>query len=62
MLKQPYASTQLVNLLDLLLDPLDRAWLKGKLATRQMQRLHQLNTDLLGLALLVQARRASSGY
>ena len=58
----PNNSTQLVNLLDLLLDPLDRAWLKGKLATRQKQRLHQLNPDLLGLALLVQARRASSGY
>ena len=57
----PNKPSQLVNLIALLLDPHNRAWLKGKLKIRQKLRLQKLNPDLLGLALLVQARRAAVG-
>ena len=54
-------ASQLVALLSLLLDPPSSAWLQGRLLTRQQLRLQRLHSDLLGLALLVQARRAAFG-
>ena len=50
---------QLVALIALLLDPCERDWLQGQLSTRQLLRLQRLYPDLLGLALLVQARKAA---
>lgn len=52
---------EVVALIRLLLDPCASSWLKGRLAPRQLFRLQRLHPDLLGLSLLVQARRASFG-
>ena len=50
---------QLVALIALLLDPCERDWLQAQLSTRQLLRLQRLYPDLIGLALLVQARKAA---
>ena len=49
---------QLSGLLKLVIDPNTRTWLQGNLKPRMRSRLARLNPDLLGLALLAQARRA----
>ena len=49
----------LTHWLQLLLDPPSRSWLLPHLQRRAVQRLANLNPDLLGLALLAQARRIS---
>lgn len=47
-------------LLRLLLDQQARAWLDPVLERRRLQRLQRCSTDLIGLALLAQARRISA--
>ena len=54
-LRQP---GQLSDLLKLAADPLTRKWLQSQLLPRVRSRLARLNPDLIGLALLAQARRA----
>ena len=49
---------QLSNLFKLVLDPPTRQWLQTLLLPRVRTRLARLNPDLIGLALLAQARRA----
>ena len=49
---------QLSNLLKLVIDPCTRIWLQRILKQRMCSRLARLHPDLLGLALLAQARRA----
>ena len=49
---------QLSNLLKLVADPPTRKWLQTLLLPRVRSRLARLNPDLIGLALLAQARRA----
>ena len=49
---------QLSGLLKLVADPLTRTWLQSQLRPRMRSRLARLNPDLIGLALLAQARRA----
>lgn len=48
---------QLRALIKLLMDPVCAPWLRSKLQRRVVQRLQRLNPDLLGLALLAQARQ-----
>ena len=50
----------LIGLLQLLLDPVSRAWLQRRLQPRTQARLARLNPDLIGLSLLAQARRAAA--
>ena len=54
----PRQPQELSNLLKLIADPLTRTWLKRHLQPRMRSRLARLNPDLIGLALLAQARRA----
>ena len=54
----PRQAEQLRDLLKLVADPLTRAWLQSQVQTRMRSRLARLNPDLIGLALLAQARRA----
>ena len=54
----PRQPEQLRDLLKLVADPLTRAWLQSQAQTRISSRLARLNPDLIGLALLAQARRA----
>ena len=54
----PDQPSQLVALLLLLLDDRSREWFKARLQPRVQRRLQRLHPDLLGLAMLVQARRA----
>ena len=54
----PRQPEQLRDLLKLVADPLTRAWLQSKVQPRMHSRLARLNPDLIGLALLAQARRA----
>ena len=54
----PDQPSQLVALLLLLLDEHSREWFRARLQPRVLQRLQRLHPDLLGLAMLVQARRA----
>ena len=54
----PDQPSQLVALLLLLLDDHSRQWFRARLQPRVHERLQRLHADLLGLALLVQARRA----
>ena len=49
---------QLSDLLKLVANPNTRTWLQGQLQPRIRSRLARLNPDLIGLALLAQARRA----
>ena len=49
---------QLSDLLKLAADPFTRKWLQTQLQPRVRSRLARLNPDLIGLALLAQARRA----
>ena len=56
----PDQPRQLGVLLELLSDPNDHAWMKQSLAPRIKRRLARLNPDLIGLALLAEARRAHS--
>ena len=49
---------QLSDLLKLAADPVTRKWLQSQLLPRVRSRLARLNPDLIGLALLTQARRA----
>ena len=49
---------QLSDLLKLAADPFTRKWLHSQLLPRVRSRLARLNPDLIGLALLAQARRA----
>ena len=60
-LRRPFTSSrqpeQLRDLLKLVVDPVTRAWLQSQLQTRIRSRLARLNPDLIGLALLAQARR-----
>ena len=56
----PRQPEQLSALLKLVADPLTRTWLQSQLQPRMRSRLDRLNPDLIGLALLAQARRASS--
>lgn len=51
--------SQLTVWLELLLNPSSSAWLKMRLEPRVQKRLGRLHQDLLGLALLVQVRRAA---
>ena len=53
----PCQPEQLSGLLKLVADPLMRNWLKSELQPRMRSRLDRLNPDLIGLALLAQARR-----
>ena len=55
----PRQPEQLSDLLKLVTDPLTRRWLQRQLQPRIRSRLTRLNSDLIGLALLAQARRAS---
>ena len=55
----PRQPKQLSNLLKLVADPLMRIWLKTQLQPRMRSRIARLNPDLIGLALLAQARKAS---
>ena len=55
----PRQAEQLTDLLKLVVDPSSRAWLQSRVQTRMRSRLARLNPDLIGLALLAQARRAS---
>ena len=54
----PRQPEQLSGLLKLVMDPVTRTWLQGNLKPRMRSRLARLNPDLIGLALLAQARRA----
>ena len=54
----PLQPEQLRGLLKLVADPLTRAWLQSQVQPRMRSRLARLNPDLIGLALLAQARRA----
>tara|TARA_B100000674_G_scaffold458659_1_gene435100 strand:- start:501 stop:1811 length:1311 start_codon:yes stop_codon:yes gene_type:complete len=54
----PRQPEQLRDLLKLVADPVTRAWLQSKVQPRMHSRLARLNPDLIGLALLAQARRA----
>ena len=54
----PRQPGQLSNLLKLVVDPFTRKWLQSRLLPRVRSRLARLNPDLIGLALLAQARRA----
>ena len=54
----PRQPEQLSGLLKLLVDPLMRSWLHRQLQPRMRSRLARLNPDLIGLALLAQARKA----
>ena len=54
----PRQPEQLSALLKLVADPLTRTWLQSQLQPRMRSRLDRLNPDLIGLALLAQARRA----
>lgn len=56
----PDDSNHLASLISLLLDSSYSNWLKGKLLSRQLLRLRRLHPDLMGLAMLSQARRAAS--
>ena len=49
---------QLSDLMKLVADPFTRKWLQSRLLPRVRSRLSRLNPDLIGLALLAQARRA----
>ena len=51
---------ELIGLLQLLVDPSSRTWLKSLLQPRVEARLARLHPDLIGLSLLAQARRASA--
>ena len=51
---------QLTNLLQLLLDPDTRSWLKTRIKPRVENRLDRLNPDLIGLALLAKARQVAA--
>ena len=55
----PRHPEQLTDLLKLVVDPVTRAWLQTQLQARMRSRLARLNPDLIGLALLAQARGAS---
>ena len=55
----PRQAEQLRDLLKLVVDPSSRAWLQSRVQSRMRSRLARLNPDLIGLALLAQARRAS---
>ena len=55
----PSRPEQLSDLLKLVADPSARSWLECHLQSRMRSRLARLNPDLIGLALLAQARRAS---
>ena len=54
----PRQPAQLSELLKVLADPSSRRWLQSQLLPRMRSRLDRLNPDLIGLALLAQARRA----
>ena len=54
----PRQPAQLSDLLKVLADPSSRRWLQSQLQPRMRSRLDRLNPDLIGLALLAQARRA----
>ena len=54
----PRQPEQLSDLLKLVADPLTRIWLQSQVQPRMRSRLARLNPDLIGLALLAQARRA----
>jgi len=54
----PCQPEQLSELLKLVAAPLTRTWLKRQLQPRIRSRLARLNPDLIGLALLAQARKA----
>ena len=54
----PRQPEQLSELLKALADPASRSWLQSLLLPRIRARLGRLNPDLIGLALLAQARRA----
>lgn len=54
----PHHPEQLAGLLQLAADPALRPWLQHRLRARRHSRLARLNPDLIGLALLTQARRA----
>ena len=54
----PRQPEQLRDLLKLVADPLTRVWLQSQVQPRMHSRLARLNPDLIGLALLAQARRA----
>ncbi len=56
----PEAPKQLRCWLELLLDPASRSWLAPHLARRRQARLAGLNSDLLGLILLAEARRLAN--
>ena len=53
----PRHPEQLSDLLKLLANPFARKWLQGELQPRIRARLARLNPDLIGLALLAEARR-----
>lgn len=53
----PDRPSQLSSLLELLIDPTASAWFRAVLARRAQSRLERLHPDLLGLALLAQARQ-----
>ena len=55
----PDDASHLAALIALLLDRRYSTWLKAKLLIRQQLRLKRLHPDLMGLALLAQARRAA---
>lgn len=57
---QPEAPDQLALLLELAIDSSSRAWLQARLNSRVRRRLSRLHPDLLGLALLTQARVAAA--
>ena len=48
---------ELSSLLELVADPIARLWMMQHLDRRVKRRLSRLNPDLLGLALLAQARQ-----
>ena len=54
----PRQSDQLRDLLKAVADPSSRTWLRSQLLPRMRSRLARLNPDLIGLALLAQARSA----
>ena len=54
----PRQPEQLSSLLKLVLDPSTRKWLQSQVQPRIRSRLTRLNPDLIGLALLAQARAA----
>jgi hypothetical protein len=53
----PDQPLQLSSLLELLIDPIVGPWLRATLRRRAQSRLQRLNPDLIGLALLAQARQ-----